>query len=79
MIIVALLGEPKGWRKLQAMAQRERDPQKLAHIIDQMNRLLDRHEKMAATCDGWSRNGPAGAADNIILMIDLQNSERLGG
>jgi len=48
MIIVALLGEPKGWRKLQAMAQRERDPQKLAHIIDQMNRLFDRHEKMAA-------------------------------
>lgn len=41
--------EPKGWRKLQRMAQRENDPQKLASIIDRMNRLLDRTEKKAAT------------------------------
>jgi hypothetical protein len=40
-----LLDEPKGWRQWQEMALRERDPQKLASIIDQMNRLLDRHEK----------------------------------
>jgi hypothetical protein len=56
---VALLDEPKGWRKLQAMAQRESDPQKLASIIDQMNRLLDHHERMAAdknTSAGMSRN-----------------------
>jgi len=45
---VALLDEPKGWRSLQEMAQRERDPQRLASIIDQMNRLLDQHERMAA-------------------------------
>jgi hypothetical protein len=44
-----LPNEPKGWRKLQRMAQRENDPQKLASIIDQMNRLLDRDEKKAAT------------------------------
>ncbi len=44
-----LPNEPKGWRKLQRMAQRENDPQKLASIIDRMNRLLDWHEKKAAT------------------------------
>jgi hypothetical protein len=43
-----LPNEPKGWRKLQRMAQRENDPQKLASIIDRMNRLLDSHEKMDA-------------------------------
>ena len=45
---MALLDEPRGWRSLQEMAQRERDPQRLASIIDQMNRLLDQHERMAA-------------------------------
>jgi hypothetical protein len=44
-----LPNEPKGWRKLQRMAQRENDPQKLAFIIDRMNRLLDRTEKKATT------------------------------
>ena len=56
---MALLDEPKGWRKLQAMAQRENDPQKLASIIDQMNQLLDHHERMAAdktSTAGVSRN-----------------------
>ncbi|MFY9950851.1 MAG: hypothetical protein WA261_17075 [Candidatus Sulfotelmatobacter sp.] len=37
------LNEPKGWRHLQEMAQREQDPQVLAAIIDKMNRLLDQH------------------------------------
>jgi len=46
---VGLLDEPRGWRTLQAMAQRERDPQKLASMIEEMNRLLDRRERMAAT------------------------------
>ncbi len=45
---MALLEEPRGWRSLQEMAQRERDPQRLASIIDQMNRLLDQNERMAA-------------------------------
>jgi hypothetical protein len=44
-----LPNEPKGWRTLQRMAQRENDPQKLASIIDRMNRLLDQDEKQAAT------------------------------
>jgi hypothetical protein len=43
---VGLLDEPRGWRQLHAIAQQERDPQRLASFIDQMNSLLDRHEKM---------------------------------
>ena len=44
-----LPGEPKGWRKLQAMAQKERDPKKVAAIIERMNRLLAAHEKRSST------------------------------
>ena len=44
---MGLLDEASGWRKLQSMAQRERDPQYLAFMIEEMNRLLDRHERMA--------------------------------
>lgn len=40
--------EPRGWRGLQEMAQREKDPRVLASIIDKMNRLLDQHEWIAA-------------------------------
>ena len=39
--------EPKGWRKLQAMAQKERNPKKLASILERMNRLLTAHEKQS--------------------------------
>jgi hypothetical protein len=41
--------EPPGWRLLQAMAQCESDPAKVASIIAEMNRLLDAHERSAAT------------------------------
>jgi len=44
-----LLDEPKGWRTVWERAQRERDPKKLAAIIDPMNQLLTEHEKTAAT------------------------------
>jgi hypothetical protein len=40
--------EPNGWRRLQEMAQREKDPRVLVSIIDKMNRLLDQHERSAA-------------------------------
>ena len=49
---------PKGWKALQRKAQREGDPQKLAGIIDQLNRLLDEHERMAASRDSQSRIKP---------------------
>jgi len=41
--------EPRGWRKLQTMAQKERDPKKVAAIIERMNRLLAAHEKRSST------------------------------
>lgn len=44
---VALPDEPEGWRILQALAQQERDPVKLASIIDKMNSLLAWHESRA--------------------------------
>jgi hypothetical protein len=44
---VVLPDEPEGWQRLQTMAQRERNPQRLVEIIDQMNRLLDEHERRA--------------------------------
>jgi hypothetical protein len=69
---VALLDEPKGWRKLQSMAQREKDPQKLASIIDQMNRLLDQHERMAA-----DKNSSACISRNPIsrnpIKVDVES------
>ncbi len=42
------LDEPKGWQKLWERAQREKDPKKLAALIDQLNQLLTEHEKAAA-------------------------------
>jgi hypothetical protein len=45
------LDEPEGWRRLWEKAQRERDPAKLAAIIDEMNKLLSEHEKAAARND----------------------------
>ena len=40
-----LPNEPEGWSYLQGMAKRESDPNRLVEIIDQMNRLLDEHER----------------------------------
>ena len=40
--------EPEGWRSLWERAQQEKDPQKLAELIDQLNQLLTEHEKAAA-------------------------------
>jgi hypothetical protein len=40
--------EPEGWSTLWTKAQRERDPQKLDSIIEQMNQLLTVHEKRCA-------------------------------
>ena len=40
------LDEPRGWKRLQAMAQRATDPESLAAIINEMNRILDQHKWM---------------------------------
>jgi hypothetical protein len=42
-----LPNEPKGWRELWERAQQEKDPEKLAELIDQLNHLLSEHEKAA--------------------------------
>ncbi len=41
------LDEPEGWRSLWERAQQEKDPKKLAELIDQLNQLLTEHEKAA--------------------------------
>lgn len=48
---MTLPDEPRGWRVLQEMAQREPDPAKVAVIIEHMNRLLAAHEEMRPDCD----------------------------
>jgi 23S rRNA maturation mini-RNase III len=45
------LDEPVGWRRLHEKAQQATNPKRLALIIDQMNRLLDEHEKMVERRD----------------------------
>lgn len=49
--------EPDGWSHLQAMAKRERDPQRLIDIIDRMNRLLDAYEGRAKRRDAAEASG----------------------
>jgi hypothetical protein len=36
--------EPQGWRKLCEMAQEERNPKKLAALLERINGLLTMHE-----------------------------------
>jgi hypothetical protein len=36
--------EPPGRAKLCALAQKEKDPEKVKALIERINRLLDRHE-----------------------------------
>jgi hypothetical protein len=67
------LNEPHGWRQLHAMAQQERDPQKLAFLIDQMNSLLDQYEKMAAN-DNPSTS-PWKDPDNLV-KLDVHTWQR---
>lgn len=63
---MARLPEPQGWRQLHAMAQQERDPQKLAYLIDQMNSLLAQHEKMGENDD--PSTSPWKDPDNLVKL-----------
>jgi hypothetical protein len=38
---------PPGWAELQSKARHEKDPKKLARLIDEMNQLLSEYEKAA--------------------------------
>ena len=41
--------EPEGWHRLRAMAKCAPDTHTLALIIEQLNRLLDEHERKRET------------------------------
>ena len=45
---MTLPDEPKGWERLQVRAQRAKCPRQLARVVDQMNRLLDRQQRLSA-------------------------------
>jgi hypothetical protein len=68
------LDEPRGWRRLQAMAQRATDPQSLAAIIDEMNRILDQHERMAERARQGASHGTM-----CDPTINLEAPMRQGG
>ena len=60
--------EPTGWSRLQAMAQQAPDADTLARIIDEMNRLLDKHEQMAEEPDIYfNRNIELQVQEDCIL------------
>jgi hypothetical protein len=59
--------EPKGWRKLQAMAQKERNPEKLAAILERMNRLLTAHEKQSL---GESKSSRSDSNNNLHPLVN---------
>jgi len=43
---------PPGWTSLQERARRTKDPEELAHIIDEMNQLLAEYEKSSEELPG---------------------------
>jgi len=43
----SLPDEPKDWRKLQAKALREKDPNQLARLLRRMLKLLSKQEQKA--------------------------------
>lgn len=49
--------EPRGWSRLQALAQQAPDAQTLAQVIDEMNRLLDKHEQLGGMSDSYGNQG----------------------
>jgi 23S rRNA maturation mini-RNase III len=65
-----MLEEPKGWRQLQQRAQREKDPKKLAQIIDQMNQLLTEHEHAAAKEEKLASVARANVPSNTRQRVD---------
>ena len=75
--------EPQGWRRLQEEAQRERDPQKLALLIDPLNQLLNEQEKRRIEGDGWRDSDDRKHPSGIFAQEEgqsggarLSNSER---
>jgi hypothetical protein len=65
-----LTNEPEGWRRLQEMAQRERDPQVLASLIDKMNSLLDQHARIAAA--ETEHPAPSRSGSDPAVRLEVQ-------
>jgi hypothetical protein len=65
-----LSDEPQGWDQLQKMAQREKDPQVLAFIIEKMNRLLDHHEMSVRAETEWPAS--RGGISKPAVRIEVQ-------
>lgn len=65
-----LKDEPNGWGLLQQMAQREKDPQVLAFIIEKMNRLLDYHERFGRT--EKERPATRGGISRPAVRLEMQ-------
>jgi hypothetical protein len=68
---VASLDEPQGWRQLHATAQKERDPQRLALLIDELNSLLERHEKMQEEKLAADENSSASVSMDSDKFLNL--------
>ena len=76
-----LSDEPRGWGQLQEMAQREKDPDVLAAIIEKMNRLLDHHERSGRA--ETERTVTRGAISELAVRLEVQtwqlsNSRQIG-
>jgi hypothetical protein len=56
--------EPLGYRELCAKLQSEKDPAKFQAAVEEINRLLDQHEKSESSCAICG------------LPVDLQTSKR---
>jgi hypothetical protein len=64
--------EPKGWHRLRAMAKHAPDTDSLALIIEQLNRLLDEHERKRQTPHHFldERMGTPGIALEVQRQYD---------
>jgi hypothetical protein len=68
-----LLSEPPpGWITLQARARETKDPNELAAIIEEMNRLLAELEEAAG--DGHTANRRPASREKPAKKKDLQNA-----
>ena len=62
---MSLPNPPPGWIDLQERAKRAKNPEELAAIIEQMNKLLSEYEKAAG----------GGHHDNLMPTLD-HNSDK---
>lgn len=64
--------EPEGWHRLKEAAQRATDAHTLALIIDEMNRLLDKHQRMA---ENEQHCLPDSRMSHPAIRLEVQTSQ----